>query len=86
MDALRAMYEGMTLVITESIGLEDRLVHSTEMDMEWDLTSFAEATGEEAAPQFAFHLVVTQEAFNTAPEDVFMLPLQQMIPTSEKAG
>lgn len=92
MDALRAMYEGITLVTTQSIGLEDLLVHHTEMTMEWDLASVAEAIGEEqAAPQFAFHLVVTQEAFNAAPEVVapegaFMLPLQQMIPTPEKTG
>jgi hypothetical protein len=85
--AIRAMYEGMTLVIVKCIGIEDKLVHSTEVQMAWDLAAFAETTGEEAAPQFAFNLLVAQEEFNTAaevvaPEDATMLPLQGLFPAS----
>jgi hypothetical protein len=88
-DTIRAMYQGMTLVITESVGLEDKLVHSTEVEMVWDLRALEELIGEEAAPLFSFNLVVTQEEFNNAPEVVApdhatLLPLQQMFPSPEQ--
>jgi hypothetical protein len=91
MEAIRAMYEGMTLVITQSIGLEDMLVHQTRLVMEWDLASFAEVAEQEAAPQFSFDLSVTQEAFNTAPEvvapeEAILLPIQQMLPSPERSS
>jgi hypothetical protein len=81
MEAVRAMYEGMTLVITKNVGLEDRLVYSTEVQMEWDFTSFAET-----APQFSFNMLITEASFNdapevVAPEDAILLPIQQMIPS-----
>jgi hypothetical protein len=88
MEAIRAMYEDMTLVITQRIGLDDKLVHNTEVAMEWNLASFAEVGDEAAAPIFNFDLSVTQEAFNTAaeviaPEDAILLPVQQMFPVPE---
>jgi hypothetical protein len=91
MEAIRAMYEGMTLVITQSIGLEDMLIHQTRLVMEWDLASFAEFVEQEAAPQFSFDLSVTQEAFNTAPEvvapeEAILLPIEQMLPSPERSS
>lgn len=91
MAAIRAMYEGMTLVITQSIGLDDMLVHHTQAVMEWDLSAFAEVVEQEAAPQFTFDLSVTQQPLDAAPEvvapeDAFLLPIQRMLPSPERSS
>jgi hypothetical protein len=87
LESIRAMYEGLTLVITQHISLEDKLVHRTEVQMDWDLSTFAEMSDEESLPQFFFNVVVTEESFNdapevVAPEDAMLFPVQQLFPAS----
>jgi hypothetical protein len=88
--SIRAMYEGLTLVIIQNIGLEDKLIHSTEVQMEWDLSAFAEVTGQESAPLFAFNVMLIEESFNdapevVAPEEAMLLPIQQLFPAPARS-
>jgi hypothetical protein len=87
---IRAMYEGLTLVIMQNIGLEDKLIHSTEVQMEWNLSAFAEMTGQESAPLFAFNVMLIEESFNdapevVAPEEATLLPIQQLFPAPARS-
>jgi hypothetical protein len=55
--------------------------------MDWDLSSLAETTDQEVSPSFSFNLMLTEESFNDAPEvvapdEAFLLPIQQIIPSS----
>jgi hypothetical protein len=88
LDTIRAMYSGLLVVITQNIGLDDLLIHETNVDMTWDLAAFADTIGEPAAAVVELNFVLTSESFNTAfevpaPENATLLPLQQMMPIPE---
>ena len=82
-DTIRQMYAGMSVVVTESIGLEDKRVHSTEMVFGWDLT-YMPGIQVDPAPVVTFTMQINNSAFNPdftveVPEDVMMLPIKSML-------
>jgi hypothetical protein len=86
---IQAMYEGLTFVSTQYIGVDDKLIHSTEVQMDWDLAAFGEATNQGDLPELSFNMLLTEESFNDAPdvevpEDATLLPLQQMFTPPSK--
>jgi hypothetical protein len=87
---IQTMYEGLTLVVTKSIGLEDQLVYNTEINMDWDLRVMAETASLDAAPHFTLNFVITQQDFNNAPEvvapdEAMLLPLDNLMGSPQRS-
>jgi hypothetical protein len=81
------IFEAINLEIRQVIGLEDKYIHSTEMHMDWDMTSFmamADPQADGPAPRFTFDLAVSTGDFNVpqdiaAPADAMIFPLETML-------
>lgn len=77
------IYQGMIFDVTQTIGLDDHLIHSTEWMFDWDLSHIPdlEAQGE---PHFTVNMVIETTAFNAdfqvdVPEGATLLPLKDML-------
>ena len=84
LEMIREMYKGMSIDVTESIGLEDKRVYSTEITFGWDMSGMP-GMKPGAAPQLNMNMVINTSAINEkftvlVPEDVLLLPLKSMLP------
>lgn len=77
------IYQGMIFDVTQTIGLDDHLIHSTEWMFDWDMSHISdlEAQGQ---PHFTVNMVIETTAFNVdfqvdVPEDATLLPLKDML-------
>lgn len=89
--------QGMTMVMRQSIGVDDKYMRAVSYEMTWDMTSImevAEEMGEDApvgaAPTLTLMMNATMDDINepltiTAPEDATVIPLESLMP-SESAG
>jgi hypothetical protein len=80
MDMMGQMFQGMTFTSTQTIGLDDHYVHSSDATFDWDLSGMMAAmqaadsssgnssTSDGPAPIVHFHSTVTLSDFNSAPE------------------
>lgn len=90
MSMMGPMLKDINLEVRQTIGLEDKYIHITEMHMDWDMTNFMamvepDSTG--PAPNFVFDMTITSSDFNvtpviTAPEDAMLIPLESMMPST----
>ncbi|MBZ0298877.1 MAG: hypothetical protein K8J31_04005 [Anaerolineae bacterium] len=91
MEMMGPMFEGMTLEMRQTIGLDDKFAHSTEMKMAWDMSGFmaaVEPDSEGPAPTFTFDMTVNASDFNAAPEivapeDATIFPIDSMVPSND---
>ncbi len=90
---MSSIYDGITLQMTQTIGLDDKFVRSTTMTMDWPLDFgamfSAMGAGSEGVPTEPLNISIIFEAgltdFNaapaiTAPEDAQIAPLDDLMP------
>ncbi len=83
MDMIKGMAKGMQFSSTQSIDLQSKYVHRTDIDMVLDFSSMKEMTG--TAMVFSLSAKMTQGDFNsvpaiTAPEGGVVIPVESIVP------
>lgn len=98
LEAYSGLLQGLVVETTEYIGLDDYYVHRLSLSLAWspDLSALERLAG--AAPVAAssvfsirLNAQLSLDSFNTAapepaPEDVFIIPLNQFLPAPPSAG
>ncbi len=89
------IFRDLNVETSSTIGLDDKLTHATTFDFSWDLAALVQlaAMGDpelaaslgDAGPLIAFNIILDMSDFNDemifeVPEDVQMIPLEQMMP------
>ncbi|MEZ4669428.1 MAG: hypothetical protein R3E39_16095 [Anaerolineae bacterium] len=83
LDMIKQMYSGMSFEVTQSIGMDDKRVHSTSWTFALD-TSKMPGMKEDSAPQVNMSMVIDTTDFNKdvtvdVPENAMVLPLKSML-------
>ncbi len=83
---IRGLVQDMNFNVTQSIGLEDKYLYQTSINMKFDMSSMKAQMG--GAYVFTLNATVTQSDFNsvaeiTAPENALVLPAESVIPSKK---
>jgi hypothetical protein len=83
---VRGLARDMEFTVTQNIGLEDKYVYQTDMNMKFDFSSMKAQMG--SAIVLTMSATVTQSDFNAvetiaAPEGALVLPVESVIPSKK---
>lgn len=82
LNVIREIYSGISVTVRHNIGLEDLLIHETNIDGTWDLTPFTKMSGETTGPVIDLQFTLIYESYYSEfvvpiPESIEMLPLSE---------